>query len=107
MIKLVGAVLCGVVLAVPAAIVAGDADPMNIPASECAEAVEAREAAGLDPVDTFAFECPDPSTIEPYPQTAVLERDAACRELYEADPAWCPTAEEVEDAVRRQDGRSS
>lgn len=95
------ALLCGALLAIPAGIAVGvgqEEEVGSVPASECPEAAQAREDAGLPPVDFFSPGCPDPATIQAEPEIDVLERDAACEEHYSDDPTWCPTPAEVSEA---------
>jgi len=96
--RLLAAFVVGGLIAVPvtAAIGSGVEVPEgSVAATECPEAVAAMEVAGLDPVDTFAPGCPDPSAIEPKVELDVLKRDLACDEFYANDPTWCPSAGEV------------
>lgn len=102
--RFVLSVLVGGALALPAGIAVGSggSEPevsAGVAASDCPEAVAAREQAGLFPVERFVPGCPDPADIQAVETDPadVLAVDRLC-EAYEAKPVWCPSAEEVEDA---------
>jgi len=103
--RLLVAFVVGGLIAMPVAAAVGSDAPVpdgSVSASDCPDAVAAMEAAGLDPVDTFAPSCPDPSTVKPEVPRDVLERDAACDEYYSENPTWCPSAEAVASAEARR-----
>lgn len=102
--RFVLSVLAGALLAVPLGTAVGSAladDPEGdgtVAAADCPGAADAYEEAGYPRPDTFTPGCPDLSKLEPYTPAIPVEELAQDCKLYESEPAWCPTREEVRQA---------